>query len=489
MDLLYSVILLILISLVWTLIIFFIFKRIIGLKIKRDKLMLFGGLFFFILMIVIVVAGTAAYEYMESPQFCGTFCHIMEPYYNSYLYPRNNSMMAIHMINETGCSNCHEEPGFVGKIGGLLRAIPEAYLYYTNTYDPNDLGGYVSREMCLKCHDGETAINPRYVTTADYTVINPHVDNKLCTECHNFHSVWFGLNENTCALCHGTSYDDFEKMLSDHSERAGSDCMSCHNRIHPNDTLIPFIEYHTTINTDFCSDCHEDIVERLNNESHESESCMECHNEHSGLLTINYNNCADSCHTPPNDHDTTKSHCSVCHNSLTIHLEPGVDLGESFSDIVCSNCHAAENSAYESSFTPESLKIYGDNGCIDCHSDHKDIKYPHLITSPFDDCGSCHSTYNQPSTIHNRTGISYLNFLGITEEFCSDCHSEEVIRLNRELHNAFQCIDCHNEHNALIKINFNNCADSCHTPPTDHDTTLTSCSGSECHDDLRSIHS
>ena len=486
MDLLYSVIVLFLIALIWTGVIFLSFKRMIGHQTKRDKRMLLGGLLLFIAMIVIVVAGTVAFEYMESPQFCGTFCHVMEPYYDSYLQPGNNSMMAIHVATEISCSNCHDEHGIIGRIQGLLGAIPEAFLYYTNSYDPEDLGGEVSREACLKCHDGSTATVPGYVTIAAGTIVNPHADEKKCTDCHNLHHEGFGLSENACSLCHGTSLDNFEGMLSGHAERAGTDCMSCHNRKHPDDARISFTEYPALINTDFCSDCHGGDVERLNSESHESESCMDCHNEH-GALSINFNNCYESCHDPPSGHDATTSSCSVCHDTSTIHLKSGIDLGESFSDIICSNCHAAENSAYESSFTPESLEIYGDNGCIDCHSEHKAISYPHLKTSPFNDCGSCHSTYNKASTVHDRTGISYLDFLGITEDFCSDCHAGEVTRLNSELHNAWECIDCHSEH-GILKIDFNKC-ESCHDSPSDHDTSLTSCSGSTCHDDMRAIHS
>ena len=99
----------------------------------------------------------------------------------------------------------------------------------------------------------------------------------------------------------------------------------------------------------------------------------------------------------------------------------------------------------------------------------------------------CRITYNEGTTIHDRTQISYLDFSGITKDLCSDCHTEELTRLNRQLHNTFNCIDCHNEH-GILKIDFNNCI-SCHDSPSDHDTTLTSCSDPTCHDQLRSIHS
>ena len=486
MDLLYSVLVLFLIAMIWTGIIFLVFKKIIGRQIKRDKSILLGGLLLFIAMMAIVVAGTAAFEYIESPSFCGTFCHIMEPYYEPYLRPGINSMMSIHVSNGTSCSNCHDEPGLVGKIEGLLRSIPEAYLYYTNTYDPEDLGGKTSREMCLKCHDGIISNIPSYVETVAGTIVNPHSDEKICTECHNFHDKGFGLKDNTCSICHGTNYDNFEAMLLDHGERSGTDCWECHNRKHPDDALIPFSEYPKLKNEDFCSDCHEDEVKRLSTGEHESEDCFVCHIEHSALR-INFNNCLDSCHTLALGHDETTSSCSICHITSSIHLKPGYDSGELFSDIICADCHVSESLAYESSYTPDSLKIYGDNGCIDCHYEHEAIIYPHQITSPFDDCGSCHSTYDKPSTVHDRTGISYLGFLGITKEFCSDCHSEEVKSLSRELHNSYECIECHEDHDILL-IDYSTC-ESCHSIPADHDSSLTTCVDSGCHDNIRSIHS
>jgi len=486
MDLLYSVLVLFSIALIWTGAIFLLFRKIMGHQIKRDKSMLLGGLFLFIAMIAIVFAGTAAFEYIESPEFCGTFCHIMEPYYKSYIDPEINSIMTMHVSYDQSCSNCHEGPGFVGKIGGLLRSIPEVYYYYTNTYNPDDLGGEITREMCLKCHDDSISTAPGYVETVADTIVNPHSDEEMCTECHYMHYEGFGLNENTCSLCHGTNMDNFESMLSKHAERTEKDCMECHNRNHPDDALISFLEHPELINTDFCSDCHRDDIERLRLGEHESDDCLECHIEHN-ILSIKFNNCLDSCHILATGHDEATSNCSVCHDTTTIHLQPGFDSGILFSEIVCANCHIAESTAYDLSFTPEALEIYGSNGCIDCHSEHKVIIDPHQITSPFDDCGSCHNTYNKEATIHDRREVSYIDFLGITKDFCSYCHIDEFTRLNRELHNSLQCIECHTEHEILM-IDFSKC-ESCHDSPSDHDSYLTTCSDSGCHDDLRSVHS
>jgi len=458
----------------------------IGRQIKKDKWMLFGGLMLFFAMVVIVVAGTVAFEYIESPQFCGTFCHVMNPYYDSFQYPGNNSIMAVHLETEIKCSNCHDEPGIIGKIEGLLSAIPEAYYYYTNTYDPDNLGGEFSREACLKCHDDTIASAPGVVKTTTDEYIDPHIDEKRCTNCHNLHHKGFGLSETSCAVCHGISYNNFDEMLTDHGIRTELECMECHDRLHPDNAKISFTEYPTIINTEFCSDCHGDDVDRLYIESHEANSCMDCHNEH-GVLSINFKNCDNSCHKPPSNHDKTTIHCSVCHDLSTIHIEPGIDLGESFLDIDCAYCHPVENSAYEETFTKKSLEIYGENRCFKCHSEHNVIIYPHPITSPFDDCINCHSNYNKPRTVHDRTGISYKDFPGLINDFCSDCHYDETLKFNRELHNSLQCVECHGEHN-IIKVEFKNC-ESCHDIPSDHDSSVKSCSGSTCHLDTRSIHS
>jgi hypothetical protein len=453
---------------------------------KRDERMLLIGLLLFLVMIFIVATGTVAFEYMESEEFCGTFCHIMIPYHNSYLYPGNNSMMAVHLNSETSCTNCHNEPGIIGTIDSLYTGVKEMYLYYTNTYNPDDLGGDITRESCLKCHDGITATEPRFVTTAEGKVANPHSDETKCTECHNAHNPGIGLSENTCSICHGIFYENFEEMLTNHGLRTNKDCMECHNKPHPDDALISFSEYPDLIDTEFCSDCHGGDVERLKNRDHETESCINCHKEH-GVLSIKFDDCYGSCHDIADGHDTTTTSCTICHDTSTIHLSPDFDLGLSFSDILCDNCHAEASLAYESTFTPESLEIYGDDGCINCHSEHKKITVPHKVVAPDGDCSVCHITYKEGTNIHDRSQISYLNFQKFNNDFCSNCHIDDFTRFNNQLHNAFNCVDCHNEHK-ILRIDFIDCL-SCHDIPSDHDTALTSCSDPTCHDRLRSIHS
>ncbi len=504
MELLNSAIIIILIALIWTAIIFLSFKRMVGQQNKRDKKMLLGGLLLFVALATLFVVVAFVYEEVESPGFCGTFCHVMNPYYEDYIHPGDNEMMAVHVAEEVTCSNCHNEPGIVGTIEGLAAAVPEAIIYFTNSYDVDDLGGDVSRAACLKCHDGSIAIIPGEVTTAIDTIANPHNDEKKCTECHNPHLEGSGLGNEACSVCHGTEIDDFEEKLIAHSDRVEEDCMSCHNREHPENAMILFSEFPSLINEEFCSDCHIDDLERLNEKPHKSKTCTDCHDEHDSV-SIQFSDCNEPCHNPPSDHDTSTSNCSVCHDTTKIHLI-SADLGE-FSDIICSNCHEAENTAFESSFTPRSLEIYGENGCVDCHSEHQEINYPHITTTPFDNCESCHNTYNKPSTVHDRTEISYTGFSELTDEFCSECHSNEYSSYTSSFtddsllfYGENGCIDCHSEHEAVSYPHrktspydvCSNCHNSYDQETTVHDRTELSYLGfsdlendfcSDCHTD------
>ena len=478
MELFNSAIILIIIALIWTAIIFLSIKRMMGQQNKKDKNILLGGLLLFVVLATLFVVVAFVYEEVESPGFCGTFCHVMNPYYEDYIHPGGNEMMAVHVAEEVTCSNCHNDPGIVGTIEGLSAALPEAIIYFTNSYDVDDLGGDVSRAACLKCHDGSIAIIPGEVTTALNTSANPHNDEKKCTECHNPHLEGSGLGNDACSVCHGTEIENFEEKLIAHSDRVGANCMECHNRDHPENAKILFSEVPELIDIDFCSDCHSEDKERLKTKVHKSKDCMDCHSEHA-TLGIEFDNCGDPCHNPPTGHDTSTTGCSFCHDTTKIHLATGYESSDSFSDVICSNCHNAEDSAYTASFTPKSLEIYGDNGCIDCHSDHETKNYPHIITGSFNNCISCHSNYNQPSTIHDRTEVSFEGFSGINKDFCSDCHQEEVDRLSQGAHTFKECTDCHGDH-AIIQVDFDNCL-SCHGEkiPDWHDESQGECSS--CH--------
>ena len=64
------------------------------------SLILFGSL---IVLIAFLIGGIQGYQFTESPQFCGTLCHSMEPNYVRWqASPHAN----------VACAECHVGPGF-----------------------------------------------------------------------------------------------------------------------------------------------------------------------------------------------------------------------------------------------------------------------------------------------------------------------------------------------------------------------------------------
>jgi len=320
MELCNSALFLVAIGLVWAILLFISFKKLSSKQEKGDSRMLFSGFLMFIGLALIFIAGATAFELMESPEFCGKVCHVMEPYYESYENPGNNTFMAAHSDNEITCSNCHNEPGILGTAGGLASGLPESYIYITSTYDEDHLGEYGSNEACLKCHDGtvtingKTAIIPMNVTIPDGNSTNPHLDEKDCTDCHTSHTVGIGLTEEACLVCHGTDINDFPNFsenIEEHEirtfeflreEEINEDCMSCHNRKHdkldtdtpveriPFNAILKGIQFNTTlINAEFCGDCHDSEYTAYDNSAtnaskeiygYGEEGCTNCHSEH-----------------------------------------------------------------------------------------------------------------------------------------------------------------------------------------------------------------
>ncbi len=71
-----------------------------------------------VVVILILTGGTYAWDYTNSPQFCGTTCHTMPPQDATYkISPHANVY----------CTECHIGRAFVGQ---QLRARPKMFMSY-----------------------------------------------------------------------------------------------------------------------------------------------------------------------------------------------------------------------------------------------------------------------------------------------------------------------------------------------------------------------
>jgi hypothetical protein len=412
------------IALIWMLVTMVIFKKLNKTRIKGVALIFLA---FVAVAIVIIIMGHFL-EWHETNEFCGEMCHAMEGPYNSYTQPKNNSFMRTHYESDVPCAQCHSGPGFVG-LGTSFLPVPKEMLgEYITGYDPDDFGGHVPSENCLKgCHedadvdwkfegpmpkgegyfevDGEGQWQLREIYhpyTKNGTDLKELRDIEICQDCHDPRDNSFGLAKDACTLCHDIEPDELlAHSLTTYQGEGGEEppspkltghntvednCMVCHNRDHPDDALVRYdvpllnsLGRDINVNASFCADCHQEAyneVSTFNSKHYTENDCTDCHLEHK-----------------------TRPDCLLCH-----------DLG--------------------SEFEPE-----------------------HTIASPFDECAECHvQGGHNPMDITIQVQRPDMDSRNLSKFFCNSCHQEDVYDkfVSGTLHSRQEftedCLACHDEH-------------------------------------------
>ena len=99
-----------------------------------------------VLSLFVLVGGAYAWEYTNSPEFCGTACHTMPPEYNAYLTSPHARV---------DCVECHIGRGFIAtritrKAGDVKHIIATTFKTYEFPIRADDLRP--ARETCEQCH-------------------------------------------------------------------------------------------------------------------------------------------------------------------------------------------------------------------------------------------------------------------------------------------------------------------------------------------------
>ncbi len=102
-------------------------------------------------VIVVFSGGTAAWEYTNSPQFCGTTCHTMPPEYTAYQVSPHARIL---------CVECHIGRDFMGSGGFILRKAGDlkhvfATIFTTYEFPIRADDMRPARETCERCHSPE----------------------------------------------------------------------------------------------------------------------------------------------------------------------------------------------------------------------------------------------------------------------------------------------------------------------------------------------
>lgn len=208
------------------------------------------------LTLIVGVSGVYAWDYTNSPEFCGTACHTMPPEYTSYLTSPHARV---------DCVECHIGRGFVAtritrKAGDIRHIVSLAFERYEFPIRADDLRP--ARETCERCHfpekfsddslreirhyDEDAANSP----STTYLVLKTgggsrrlglgrgihwHIENRVLYWSADPERQSIPFIRVFDAEGNPTDYIDIESAIDpaaiDEAQLQQMDCITCHNRI------------------------------------------------------------------------------------------------------------------------------------------------------------------------------------------------------------------------------------------------------------------
>jgi hypothetical protein len=121
-----------------------------------------AGMFFAIMTMANLVIGSQltyrAVEHMETNQFCGQSCHVMNPEFTAHLLPPHQ---------QVACATCHIVPGATGWIRAKMAGTNQLLAVTFNTFPRPIESGLESNRLvssadtCEQCHARGKVIGPR----------------------------------------------------------------------------------------------------------------------------------------------------------------------------------------------------------------------------------------------------------------------------------------------------------------------------------------
>lgn len=283
----------------------------------------------FVLCAVGIPAGIASLfvsiQVTSQPSFCGS-CHIMEPYYQSWLASSHRDI---------ACVDCHIPPGVQSELRKKFEALSMVTQYFTGTYSTNPWTE-VDDQSCLRsgCHAKRMLLGEELYQGVRFDH-GPHLlemrgNKKLrCTSCHaqTVQGSHISVEATTCILCHfkdtpantdtarctvchtvPTKTITTEGLTFDHGDvqRFDMDCTSCHAGVARGNGEVP---------RERCVTCHNDPAllahlgeTELLHRTHVTEHKVDCLNCHIEIR-----------HGTPAHEDLPRTACDNCHNAAAGH--------------------------------------------------------------------------------------------------------------------------------------------------------------------------
>jgi len=234
-----------------------------------------------VLAVFVVVSFTAA-RFTESNRFCGTDCHEMWPYRDTWAASSHRSV---------DCVRCHIPAGTINFIETKLAATREVWVHVTGQVKaPIKVTRHIPDSVCQGCHSDVQLGQPIALgSPAPVTFRHDRHSARRCIACHAgvVHQGAPGVHDlppnsmASCLSCHtdGTTHCDYCHRAP-HAARGP--CRDCHGLAswtkdftHPQPLTgrhaqIACERCHTQTPPDGCVDCHGDHHNGL-------DDCVRCH--------------------------------------------------------------------------------------------------------------------------------------------------------------------------------------------------------------------
>ncbi len=342
-------------------------KAIIKNLISKYKLLV--AIVLIVLISTAVVVSEKALEITENPAFCGKNCHIMRPYYDSWLTSSHN---------DVSCVECHYEPGTIGHLKGKINGLMELYKYETTVENYSwKLNARVQDENCLVCHE-------KRILSSDIDYI-------------------------------GVNFSHRNHLLQPR-RGIGLACTSCHSM------LVIGMKEHRSVTDPSCTQCHPGIVQE--DAGHivvTASTCFTCHFRNvTGNTSISG---CPSCHGPPKEtyriyarfnhtgHVEQGYECLTCHTNVSTGADDVVPGSKCYS---CHNVRERVEKYDDFSFVHKNHVTKNKIACYECHSNVK-----HSPTIKENLCATCHRGEHPDDWL--RTHKTQV----LIGRVCTDCHQAE----------------------------------------------------------------
>jgi nitrate/TMAO reductase-like tetraheme cytochrome c subunit len=391
-----------------------LWQRVLGLRRREGRYVRIGPTRWGWTLLFLLLVGGGGFGFMEysmRPDFCRT-CHLMEPYYTSWLESSHSHV---------ACTDCHFEPGLKGTIKGKFEATTQAVKYITGTWGSKP-HAQISDMSCLRsgCHEHrvlEGKIHWQVPSERGGNVVinfdhTPHLGEDRrgkqlrCVSCHSqmVQGEHLAVTLDTCFLCH------FKGFEHGRNEQALTGCQQCHEAPKHEIRLVTgLFEHGTYINRGVtCENCHADSI--VGDGEVPRQVCWVCHNVASQVARYEETDFIHDKHIA--DH---KVRCSNCHLQIEHSLTAAADAvarrmpegNHMLSGGQCATCHQQMHGGPH--------ELYKGTGGIGV----ADMPSPMFRANV--NCIACHRTREQAEEMLSVRGLTFT----ADRAGCVYCHGQK----------------------------------------------------------------